>query len=58
MPHDRFVWEPSSEVLNATTLAAFLREHRPADYEALLTGGYVEPHWFGDELLRFLEVRF
>ena len=58
MPHDRFVWEASSEVLNATTLAAFLREHRLPDYEALLTKADAEPHWFWDALLRFFEVRF
>lgn len=58
MTHDRFVWEPSSEVLNATTLAAFLREHRLPDYEALLARADAEPHWFWDALLRFFDVRF
>ena len=58
MTHDRFVWEASSDVLNATTLAAFLREHRLPDYEALLTRADAEPHWFWDALLRFFDVRF
>jgi acetyl-CoA synthetase len=58
MPRDRFVWEPSSEVLNATTLAAFLRKHCLQDYEALLSRANVEPHWFWDALLRFFDVRF
>ena len=58
MPHDRFVWEASREVLNATTLAAFLREHRLPDYAALLAKADAEPHWFWDALLRFFDVRF
>ncbi len=56
--HDRFVWEPSREVLDATTLAAFLREHRLPDYEALLARADAEPQWFWDALLRFFEVQF
>ena len=58
MPRDRFVWEASREVLNATTLTAFLREHRLPDYAALLTRADAEPQWFWDALLRFFDVRF
>lgn len=58
MMRDRFVWEPSSEVLNATTLAAFLREHHLPDYATLLTKADAEPAWFWNALLRFFDVRF
>ena len=58
LPHDRFVWEASREVLNATTLTAFLRAHRLPDYAALLAGADSDPHWFWNALLRFFDVRF
>ena len=58
MSDDAFVWEASPDVLNATTLSRFLREHQLADFEALLKKADAEPHWFWDALLRFFAVRF
>lgn len=58
MSDDAFVWEASPDVLNATTLSRFLREHQLADFDALLKKADAEPHWFWDALLRFFAVRF
>ena len=58
MSDDAFVWEASPDVLNATTLNRFLREHQLADFDALLKKADAEPHWFWDALLRFFAVRF
>jgi acetyl-CoA synthetase len=58
MSDDAFVWEASPDVLNATTLSRFLREHQLADFDALLQKADAEPHWFWDALLRFFAVRF
>lgn len=58
MPHDHYIWKASREVLKATTLTAFLREHRLPDFDALLAKADAEPHWFWDALLRFFDVRF
>jgi acetyl-CoA synthetase len=55
---DRFVWKPSQELLSRTTITAFLREHRLADYEALLARADADPRWFWDAVLRFFDVRF
>ncbi len=58
MSDNAFVWEASPDVLNATTLSRFLREHQLADFDALLQKADAEPHWFWDALLRFFDVRF
>jgi len=58
MSDDAFVWEASPDVLNATTLNRFLREHQLADFDALLKKADAEPHWFWDALLRFFNIRF
>lgn len=58
MSDNAFVWEASPDVLNATTLSRFLREHQLADFDALLQKADAEPHWFWDALLRFFAVRF
>ena len=58
MSDNAFVWEASPDVLNATTLSRFLREHQLADFDALLKKADAEPHWFWDALLRFFAVRF
>ena len=58
MSDNAYVWEASPDVLNATTLSRFLREHQLADFDALLKKADAEPHWFWDALLRFFAVRF
>ena len=58
MSDNAFVWEASPDVLNATTLSRFLREHQLADFDTLLKKADAEPHWFWDALLRFFAVRF
>lgn len=58
MPHTPFAWEASRDVLNATTLTAFLCRHALADFDALLAKADAEPHWFWDALLRFFNVEF
>lgn len=58
MPPDRFVWEPSAELLQQTTIASFLRRHGLPDYESLLGRAEADPRWFWDAVLRFFDVRF
>ncbi len=58
MPRERFVWEPSPELLNQSTITAFLREHGLPDYEALLARADADPGWLWDAVLRFFAVRF
>jgi acetyl-CoA synthetase len=58
MTRDHFIWQASREVLNATTLSAFLRAHNLPDFDALLVRADAEPHWFWNALLRFFDVRF
>ena len=58
MSDNAYVWEASPDVLNATTLSRFLREHQLADFDTLLKKADAEPHWFWDALLRFFAVRF
>ncbi len=58
MPHSPFAWKASRDVLDATTLTAFLRRHALADFEALLAKADAEPHWYWDALLQFFNVEF
>ena len=58
MSDNAFVWEASPDVLHATTLSRFLREHQLADFDALLKKADAEPHWFWDALLCFFNIRF
>ncbi|MBI3917846.1 MAG: AMP-binding protein [Betaproteobacteria bacterium] len=58
MRHDRFVWEPTPELLSHTTITAFLREHGLPDYQALLARADAGPEWLWGAVLRFFGVRF
>ncbi|MCU0818263.1 MAG: AMP-binding protein [Beijerinckiaceae bacterium] len=53
-----YVWQPTSELIERTTLSAFLRRHGIADQDALCREADARPAWFWDALLRFFEIRF
>ncbi|MBS0243249.1 MAG: AMP-binding protein, partial [Proteobacteria bacterium] len=44
--HGPIVWRPSAEYLDASNLTAYLRQHRLASYEALLSRAEAEPEWW------------
>ena len=58
MTNSHFIWQASREVIDATTMSAFLRAHELADFDALLARADADPPWFWDALLHFFEVRF
>jgi acetyl-CoA synthetase len=58
MRPDTFVWEPTPELLERTSLSAFLRVSSLANYEALCSRANADPAWLWDAVLRFFEVRF
>ena len=58
MTSDRFVWQPTSELLEKTTMTAFLRAEGLADFDALLVRADREPRWLWDAVLKFFDVRF
>lgn len=52
------IWEPSPDVAQQTTMAAFLRQHNLADLQALLNRADAEPNWYWRALLEFFDIQF
>ena len=53
-----FVWHPTDESTRETNWWAFIRAEGLPDYPALAAKAAVDPEWFWDALIRFLDVRF
>ncbi len=58
MTRDRFVWQPTPELLEKTAMTAFLRAQGLADFAALLERADRDPRWLWDAVLKFFDVRF
>ena len=52
------IWEPSPDVAQQTTMAAFLRQHQLADLQALLDRADAKPDWYWRALLEFFDIQF
>mgnify|MGYP001182316287 CR=1 FL=1 len=53
-----YVWQPTQDLIDRTTLSAFLRRHAIPDQDALCAQANARPAWFWDALIRFFEIRF
>ncbi len=53
-----FAWQPTRDLIEGTTMAAFLRRHGLADQDALTAAANARPEWYWDALLRFFDIRF
>jgi acetyl-CoA synthetase len=53
-----FSWRPSRDLIEGTTLAAFLRRHGLPDQDALAAAADERPDWYWDALFRFFDIRF
>lgn len=52
------IWEPSPDIAQQTTIAAFLRQHQLADLQALLDRADAKPGWYWHALLEFFDIQF
>lgn len=52
------VWRPSADIVENSTLTAFLRANGLADFEALLAKSAAEPAWYWDVVIRHFGIRF
>ncbi|MBR9974871.1 MAG: AMP-binding protein [Bacteroidetes bacterium] len=52
------VWRPSTDDIERSNLAAFMREHGIVSYDELMRRSTEDVAWFTDAVLRFLGVRF
>lgn len=58
MKRDRFVWQPTPELLKKTTMTEFLQAQGLANFEVLLERADREPQWLWDAVLKFFDVLF
>ena len=55
---NRYVWEPSPDLVAQSNLTAFLRTTGHADYDSLAAAAEVGPAWLMEEVFKFCDVRF
>ena len=55
---NRYVWEPSPDLVARSNLTAFLRATGHADYDSLAAAAEVGPAWLMEEVFKFCDVRF
>ena len=55
---NRYVWEPSPDLVAQSNLTAFLRATGHADYDSLAMAAEADPAWLMEQVFRFCDVRF
>jgi acetyl-CoA synthetase len=55
---NRYVWEPSPDLVAQTNLTAFLRATGHADYDSLAAASEANPAWLMEQVFKFCDVRF
>jgi acetyl-CoA synthetase len=55
---NRYVWEPSPDIVAQTNLTAFLRATGHADYDSLAAASEANPAWLMEQVFKFCDVRF
>jgi acetyl-CoA synthetase len=55
---NRYVWEPSPDLVAQSNLTAFLRATGHADYDSLAAASEANPAWLMEQVFKFCDVRF
>lgn len=55
---NRYVWEPSPDLVANSNLTAFLRVTGHADYDSLAAAAEADPAWLMERVFEFCDVRF
>ncbi|MBN8973593.1 MAG: AMP-binding protein [Rhizobiales bacterium] len=55
---NRYVWEPSPDLVAQSNLTAFLRATEHEDYDSLAAAAEADPAWLMEQVFKFCDVRF
>ncbi|MGB5905680.1 MAG: AMP-binding protein [Xanthobacteraceae bacterium] len=55
---NRYVWEPSPDLVARSNLTAFLRATEHEDYDGLAAAAEADPAWLMEQVFKFCDVRF
>ncbi|MBN8963545.1 MAG: AMP-binding protein [Rhizobiales bacterium] len=55
---NRYVWEPSPDLVAQSNLTAFLHATGHADYDSLAAAAETDPAWLMEQVFKFCDVRF